>query len=556
MARLLHEAVTAQAETRPDAVALVMGGETMTYGALEDASNSLANMLREAGCEPGDRVCLFLPKSPAAVVGMLGVLKAGGAYVPLDTASPAQRIGMIVEACEPRAILLAAEGVKGLDALLAKRPNPAPTVIAMKSHALAGENFASAFDLGMLGGFAGAPPAVALEPSDMAHVLFTSGSTGIPKGVVITHRNALSFIEWGCAYFATAPGEKISSHPPLHFDLSTFDIYGTLSAGAELHMVPKEANLLPKKMAAFIRESALDQWFSVPSVLTFMAKHDVVARDDFPALKRLLWCGEVLPTPTLIHWMERLPHVTFTNLYGPTEATIASSYYTVPSCPTDALTSVPIGTPCAGEKLYVLNDDLKAVPQGEIGDLFIQGIGLSPGYWRDKEKTEAAFLPNPFGEDASDRIYRTGDLARVDANGLVEFLGRADTQIKSRGYRIELGEIEAALNALESLRESAVVAHETGEFEGVSICCGYAAADDVSPAKIRKMLSEALPSYMIPSRWMAYENLPKNVNGKIDRRQIKENFERDTTLVNRPQPVRSLPTNTTEPIITTEKVSL
>jgi amino acid adenylation domain-containing protein len=527
MPSLLHEAVTAQASVRPDAIALTLGGETMTYGALEAASNSLANLLRDAGCQTGDRVCLFMPKSPLAVVGMLGVLKAGAAYVPLDTASPAQRIGMIIEASEPRAILLAAEGVKGLESLLRESGRAAPTVIAMQDTPLSGDHFASHDDLSALDRFAGTAPDVQLGSESMAHVLFTSGSTGTPKGVVITHRNALSFVDWGRGYFGMAPGEKISSHPPLHFDLSTFDIYGTLSAGAELHMVPKEANLLPAKMAEFIRTSALDQWFSVPSVLTFMAKHDVVAENDFPDLKRLLWCGEVLPTPTLIHWMERLPHVTFTNLYGPTEATIASSYYTVPACPTDPRAAVPIGIACDGENLLVLDDSLKEVQSGETGDLFIQGIGLSPGYWRDEEKTRAAFLPNPFSEDPTDRIYRTGDLARVNEQGLVEFLGRADTQIKSRGYRIELGEIEAALSALENLRESAVVAYETGEFEGAVICCGYVPADDITPAKLRRKLTEALPSYMIPSRWMAFEALPKNVNGKIDRKQIKADFERE-----------------------------
>ena len=199
----------------------------------------------------------------------------------------------------------------------------------------------------------------------------------------------------------------------------------------------------------------------------------------------------------------------------------------MPGCPADEREAVPIGAPCAGEKLYVLDESLKAVPQGEIGDLYIQGIGLSPGYWRDQEKTDAAFLPNPFSQDATDRIYRTGDLASVRADGLVDFHGRADSQIKSRGYRIELGEIEAALNALDYLKESAVVAHDEGGFEGAVICCGYAANDDVPPAKLRKTLTQALPSYMIPSRWKVYDQLPKNVNGKIDRKRIREDFGKD-----------------------------
>jgi acyl-coenzyme A synthetase/AMP-(fatty) acid ligase len=268
----------------------------------------------------------------------------------------------------------------------------------------------------------------------------------------------------------------------------------------------------------------------VPSVLNYMAKFDVVKDGDYPSLRRVLWCGEVFPTPPLMYWMQRLPHVTFTNLYGPTEATIASSYYTVPSCPVSEDEVIPIGQPCGGEELLVLNEALAPVPPGEVGELYIRGEGLSPGYWRDPAKTRGAFVRYPGGTDPEDRIYRTGDLATFGPDGLVRFLGRADSQIKTRGYRVELGEIEAALHALGTLRECAVVAVPSRDFDGVAICCAFAplAGADVKPTGLREGLARALPPYMLPSRWLAFAELPKTTNGKIDRRRLKELFAPET----------------------------
>jgi acyl-coenzyme A synthetase/AMP-(fatty) acid ligase len=343
---------------------------------------------------------------------------------------------------------------------------------------------------------------------------------------MITHDSVMRFVEWATAYFGMTEEDRISGHPPLHFDLSTFDIYGAMSAGAELHMVPPELNLLPNLIADFIRVFKLTQWFSVPTTLNFMAKTDVVRGDDFPSLRRVLWCGERFPTPSLIHWMRRLPHVEFTNLYGPTEATIASSYYTVPSCPESPDEDIPIGRACAGEELLVLDDDLRRVAPGTVGELYIRGAGLSPGYWRDEEKTRAAFLPAPRARNSGDRIYRTGDLASVGADGLFRYVGRADFQIKSRGYRIDAGEIETAMNALGTFRECAVVGVDSHDVDGTSICCGYVPANGAEPqlARLRTELGRSLPAYMLPSRWMAFDALPKTSNGKIDRRRLQEFF--------------------------------
>jgi amino acid adenylation domain-containing protein len=356
--------------------------------------------------------------------------------------------------------------------------------------------------------------------SNAAHILFTSGSTGQPKGVVITHSNVTSFVDWAVRHFDIQPGDRISGHPPLHFDLSTFDIYGTIAAGARIYLLPQELSLLPHRLASFIRESELTQWFSVPSILHHMAQAGALLENDFPALKRLLWCGEKFPTPALISWMQRLPHVTFTNLYGPTEATIASSYYRVPQCPREETAEIPIGTACDGEKLLVLDADLNPCPQEVIGDLYIGGAGLSPGYWKDEKKTAEAFIPSQFG-----RVYRTGDLARVGRDGLVYLLGRSDTQIKSRGYRIELGEIEAAMHALPGIQDAAVVAIDTDGFEGLAICCAYVSADQsASPLTLRKRLARSLPQYMIPTQWMLLEKMPLNANGKTARPRLKQLF--------------------------------
>jgi amino acid adenylation domain-containing protein len=525
--RLLQEYIARQAEARPDGVALVMGDERLTYGELEAASNRLARLIREAGCRRGDRVCLFVPKTPAAIVAELATLKADCAYVPIDTASPAPRVELIVESAEPALILAAAPAAKLLDDVLATQGGRTVAVGSLDDDALAGEHFESVFAAGDQEAQDAGPLTWENTPDDAAHILFTSGSTGTPKGVVIKHANVVAFVEWAADYFGTKAGDRVSGHPPLHFDLSTFDIYATFLAGAELHLVPAAANLVPHKLAELIRTSELTQWFAVPSTFTFMAKFGVVQPGAFPSLERVLWCGEVLPTPILIEWMRAVPQATFTNLYGPTEATIASSYYTMPSIPANETEPIPIGVPCAGEELLVLDEKLEPVPNGEIGDLFIAGVGLSPGYWRDEEKTSAAFVQDPRAPGSDERIYRTGDLAKVLDDGLVYFLGRADSQIKHRGYRIELGEIETALGALDELAEVAVVGVDTGGFEGTAICCAYAPAEGqtVEPVRLGEKLRKVLPPYMVPGRWLALEVLPKNVNGKIDRRGLRELFE-------------------------------
>jgi amino acid adenylation domain-containing protein len=525
---VLHDYLPLAAERHPGKTAVRLGADALSYGELESASGRLARLLVTAGCRPGDRVCLLAPKAPRVVLAMHAVLKAGCSYVPIDSSSPPARVERIVRAVEPALVLGTRDARELLDALSELGVS---VRVGSLEDPIEGRSFRSDFSGDDLASFSAERPPVHTRPADLAHILFTSGSTGIPKGVAITHANVIHFVEWARSHFRLEDDDRLSGHSPFHFDLSTFDIYGSLSAGAELHLVPPELNLLAPKLAGFIRETRLTQWFSVPSAMTLVAKTDSIPRDSLPDLRRVLWCGEVIPTPTLAYWMERVPQATFTNLYGPTEATIASSHHTVSGIPTSGREPIPIGRAIAGEELLVLDERLRPTPPGDIGHLYIAGAGLSPGYWRDDEATEEAFIPDP-RPGHQGRIYRTGDLARVDVDGVVFFLGREDTQVKARGHRVELGEVELALGATDGLKEFAVVAADSEAVGGVEICCAYVPADgaEAGPAQLRQALRQQLPAYMLPTRWLELATLPKNANGKIDRPRIRELFHEGTIV--------------------------
>jgi acyl-coenzyme A synthetase/AMP-(fatty) acid ligase len=255
-----------------------------------------------------------------------------------------------------------------------------------------------------------------------------------------------------------------------------------------------------------------------------MAKFDVVSMHDFPSLKRVIWAGEILPTPALIYWMRRLPHASFTNLYGQAEGTIASSCYTVPATPPDPQASIPIGTACAGQELLVLNDRLEPVPQGDAGDLYLAGAGLSRGYWNDPDRTASVFLHHP--ERPSEWIYKTGDVAKVGDDGLLYFLGRSLAQAGDGGPRLELTDVEAAVNAVPEIIESAVLALAGDELDDVTICCAYVpvAGSRPQPAAIRTALQALVPAELLPERWLCLTEFPVDANGKIDRHRLRDAF--------------------------------
>ena len=531
MSRLLHDWVREQADHRGDASAVVLQDERISYGELEAYSNRLARALRQQGCTRGERVCLLMPKSPLAIACLLGIYKADCIYVPLDPSSPVSRLAKIISSCEPGCVLAAGNTVTALKHLR-QEPGRDRTLIGwMDASVDAAAELPLAFRAADVSGMPSGPVRAKNRPSDPAHILFTSGSTGTPKGVVITHANVLAFVDWAKRYFHLDESDRLSGHPPLPFDLSVFDIFGSFAAGAELHLVPAECNLLPQRLAEWIRASGITQWFSVPAALNYMAKFDVVRPCDFPELRRVLWCGEVLPTAVLLYWMRA---AAARGLHQSLRADRSDHREQLPH-----RSPFPAGRDCAGPHRHRLRRG------GTVG------AGPGPGAHstgRDRRPLprgcgpETGLLAGPGVDHKSvlharqegagaQRVYRTGDLARRGEDGLVYFVGREDTRIKSRGYRIELGEIETALNSVDELRECAVVAVPGESFEGYMVCCAYVPKDhdSVTPARLRSRLSRLLPEYMIPSQWRALNELPKNPAGKIDRRSLKETWTQHGT---------------------------
>jgi len=521
---MLQDYVIRQGGNRPEAVAIVNEGKATTYGQLDSLSSRLARVLKKSGCRRGDRVAFLLPKSEMSLAAMTGILKADCAYVPMDCQAPVAYAAKLISRVEPRVALVDRTYAAFLPRLLETLGSSAPLLGWLDTDSVSEHGLSPAFDLRDVMNTPDAPVEYENSPDDVAHILFTSGSTGVPKGVMITHRNVTAFVEWAVPYFGMDSSDRISTHSHLHFDLSTFDVYGAFAAGARLYPVPPSLGLSPGALTGFIRESEITQWLSAPWVFHYLARLDALRDRDFPAMRRMMWAGDVLPTPTLVYWMRKAPHVSFTNLYGPTETTIASSYYTVPACPEDEREPVPIGVACDGEELLVLNGQLRRSPAGEIGDLYIGGVGLSPGYWGDPEKTREVFIPHPFAPGT--RLYKTGDLARRGEDGLIHFVGRADTQVKIRGARVELGEIECALHLLDYLADSAVVAVAAGPSREYAICCAYSPSpgEDVPPARVHRDLLERLPRIMIPTRWLSLDALPRNTNGKTDRPKLRVMF--------------------------------
>ncbi|WP_156744296.1 non-ribosomal peptide synthetase, partial [Mycobacterium sp. 1164985.4] len=470
----------AQVARAPEAVAISCGGDSFTYQELDEASNRLAHLLIGHGVGPGDRVALLAQRSAQAITAMLGVLKTGAAYVPIDPAHPDTRIEFVLADAAPIAAI---------------------TTTELRSR-LAGHDDLAIIDLDDAG--IEAHPNTALtarSPDDIAYVIYTSGTTGTPKGVAITHRN-LSYLANSSS--ALLPAQQVWTQCHSYgFDFSAWEIWGALLSEGRLVVVPEEVASSPDDFHALLIGEQVTVFTQTPSAARMLKVEGLEST-------ALVVGGESCSVELVRQWA---PGRLMINAYGPTETTV----YAAISSPLDpGLDEVPIGAPVAGAALFVLDNWLRTVPLGVMGELYVGGAGVGIGYWRRSGLTGSRFVPCPFGGPGQ-RMYRTGDLVRWDADGQMQYLGRADEQVKIRGYRIELGEVQAALNACDGVEHAVVIAREDrpGDIRLVGYITGTA-----DPLELRGALAERLPGYMVPSAVVVLEALPLTVNGKIDIRAL------------------------------------
>jgi amino acid adenylation domain-containing protein len=518
---LVHDLVAESAARVPDSVAVVDGERSATYAELDAAANRLASLLAAHGVEHGDRVGLYLEKSLEAVTGIYGILKAGATYVPLDPGAPPARLATIARDAGLRCLVTGAEKAGEWDALIAEGAPVETLVVLNATGDVAGPAGVRAVSSSALAGHrADAPPDVPRSTSNLAYILYTSGSTGVPKGVMLSHLNAMAFVDWSVAEFGVAESDRLSSHAPLHFDLSVFDLYAAARAGAALVIVPAQLALFPVELAKWIREAGITVWYSVPSILTLLVLRGKLAEVELPDLRMILFAGEVFPTKHLHRLMELLPHVRFANLFGPTETNVCT-WYEVPRWSGEPPGSIPIGKAITDVDVFAVREDGTVAPPGEVGELYVRGPTVMQGYWGDEERTSRTLLRNWNGEAGGYPVYRTGDLAYADEAGDWIFLGRRDSQIKSRGYRIELGDIEAALNQHPAVVECAVVAIPD-EVVTNRIKAYVVRRSDAGEDELNRFCAERLPRYMAPELYEFRDDLPRSSTGKIDRRTLSE----------------------------------
>jgi L-proline---[L-prolyl-carrier protein] ligase len=520
---MLHHLLRESAARHPDRTAVIDRAESMTYRELDEASARLAGELRARGVRPGTRVGLYLDKSLHAIVAVWGVLRSGAAYVPLDVASPAKRVALIVDNADLCSILTTPARWPTLNAELVRRPG----FIGMGRAASPRNEIGFAFETldSSRASAARSSDASDDDPSRAAYILYTSGSTGQPKGVVLSHRAARSFVDWAGDVTQLAPPDIVSSHAPLHFDLSTFDLFSSCRAGACVVLVPPELNVFPRNLADWISRERITVWYSVPSLLSRLALTGKLEGHDWSQLRQIIFAGEVFPVAHLRRLREQIPGARYWNWYGPTETNVCTAY-AVDAISPEQTAPVPIGTACANCKLLVLDDEGAACAPGESGELYVSGPSLMTEYHNMPEATTRTLVTR--GE-ASERTlwYRTGDLVRENADGRLHLIGRRDGMIKSRGYRIELGEIESILYQHPGVAEAAAVALPDEEIGHLIRAVAVArAGQSLEAATLRAFCADRLPAYMMPVSFEIRGSLPRGTTGKVDRLRLRAELSR------------------------------
>ncbi|AIY81486.1 amino acid adenylation domain-containing protein [Clostridium botulinum] len=485
----------------PDKVAFADKNYEMTYRALLNEAKSIGSAIIQ---KVGERkpIAVYMEKNSRNIAAFMGAAYSGGFYVPLDAKMPMDRINIILKTLDPAAVIYDEKTEKFLDAMDTDCIKVSYDEISKVDHDEERLNIARD----------------KMIDTDPLYILFTSGSTGVPKGVVVCHRSVIDYASWVTKTFNINEKTVFGNQTPFYFSMSVLDIFSTIVSGATLHIIPKMLFSFPVKLLEFIKEKRVNTIYWVPSALGIVANLGALEEIDMSDLKTILFAGETMPTKQLNIWKKYVPDALYANLFGPTEITDIGIYYVV-----DREFSndepIPIGTPCDNVDPIVINKEGKLVEKpGEIGELLIRGSFLACGYYNNSEKTKEAFIQNPLNKNYPETVYATGDLVYWNERHELVYVSRKDFQIKHMGNRIELGEIENAINSLDDVAMCCCL-YDTHNNHIVAVYFG-----EIEIKTMQKMLVKKLPRYMLPNVYYKEKGLPLNMNGKIDRVKLKNDI--------------------------------
>lgn len=514
----------------PDKTAYADEKKEITFGQLRVQARRIGGELALRGLFKKP-VAVFLEKGVDVLTSFMGAAYSGNFYSPIDVDMPGSRVNKILEVLQPAVVITTASlkevfsqyAYEGAFLLLEEVLAPDAGSAFVKDSAVGGTKGTEAgrdFDGTQVSESAREEALASARrkgvDTDLLYVLFTSGSTGVPKGVTINHRSVIDYIDWVTETFEITEKDSFGNQAPFYFDNSILDIYSALKTGATTYIVPKNLFAQPVLLLEYLKEKRINTIFWVPSALIVVAKLKAFRNVDLTdTLKRVLFCGEVMPNKQLNVWRKFLPRVQYANLYGPTEITDACTYYIVDREFSDE-EPLPIGIPMPNTDILVLNEKDKPVQGDEAGELCVRGTSLSMGYYNNPEKTREAFVQNPLNRAVPELIYRTGDIVKYNERGEILYLSRKDFQIKHMGHRIELGEIETAVSSLEEVSQNCCLYDEKHQKIVLFI------EEELDKAYINEKISHLVPEYMLPNKVIRVEKMPINANGKIDRVKLKE----------------------------------